>query len=76
MKNIIKNCLLFAFLFFSNFALLAQTNPGETDNTGTLESTEAPTAPIDDYLLLLGILGTLYAGYYFYRGTQKTVKTD
>jgi hypothetical protein len=76
MKNILKNSLLFAFLFLSNFTLQAQTSPGQTDDTGTLESTEAPAAPIDDYLLWIGIVGTLYAGYYFYSSIKKTVKTD
>lgn len=75
MKYTIKNSALFAFIFFSNFTLLAQTNPGENDDTGTLESADTPAAPIDDYLLWLGILGTLYAGYYFYSKTKKTMKT-
>lgn len=74
MKNTIKNSLLFAFLFFSNFVLLAQTNPGETDNTGTLESADTPAAPIDDYLLWLGILGMFYAGYYILKTGKEISK--
>lgn len=73
MKNILKTSLLFVFVLLWEVALLAQ--PSDDDTAGTLESEDAPAAPIDNHLIWLGVLGTLYAGYYFYSKTKKTAKT-
>ncbi len=64
MKNSIRTRLLFVFLLLSDFVLFAQ--PGDSDNTNTLEGEEAPAAPIDSHLIWLGILGMLYILYFFY----------
>jgi hypothetical protein len=76
MKNKYKTLLTLLLFFLSNAMLFAQTSPGSTDDTSTLESTDTPAAPIDSNLNWLVILGTLYVGYYFYTRRNKTVKTD
>lgn len=47
------------FFLFSNLALFAQ-QPGSGNGTGDLEGTDAPAVPINDYLLVLAIVGFLF----------------
>lgn len=74
MKNKYKTLLTLLLFFLSDVLLFAE--PGSTDDSGTLEGEEPPAGPIDSNLIWLGIMGTLYVGYYFYTRRNKTVKTD
>lgn len=58
MKN---SKLVLFFCLFTNFVMLAQ-GPGDTDGTPTdnLEGTD-PAASINHYLIVLALLGGLYA---------------
>jgi len=61
-----KNCLkfyLFSFFLLSDFALFAQ--PGDEDNNGGggLEGTDPAPAPINSKLVILAILGLVFAFY-------------
>lgn len=61
MKNTYKTLLTILLLLVTNGLLFAQ--PGSTDDTGTLEGTETPAAPINDWIPLVLVLGLLL-GYY------------
>ncbi len=73
------------FLFLCLNVAFAQTEPGFGEDVVDAPSAptdfsddvvDAPAAPIESNLIWLGIMGTLYAGYYFYTRRNKTVKTD
>ncbi len=66
-KNTFPLQTLFIF-FLIDSLLFAQ--PGSTDDTGTLEGTEAPAAPIDSWLGLLLVLG-LFLGYYILKNRKQ-----
>lgn len=69
MKNKYKTLLTILLFFLSNAMLFAQ--PGSTDDGGTLESTDTPAAPIDDWISLVLVLGLLL-GYYILK-TRKEI---
>lgn len=58
--NLLKYYIVLAF-FFSSVMLFAQ-GPGETDSAGTMEETTNDTtgAPIDDYVLILALVGSAF----------------
>jgi hypothetical protein len=58
MKNIFKLYLL-TFFILSDFIVFAQ--PGADDGTGNLEGNDPPAAPINTKLILLLILGVIFA---------------
>lgn len=62
MKSFYKIYVL-AIVLFSDFALVAQ--PGDDDGGGGLEGNDTPAAPINGKLIWLGIIGLLFAFYYF-----------
>lgn len=57
MKNRLLKYYIAAFCFCSTTILFAQ--PGVDDTAGGLESTDPP-APIDDYVLVLALVGLSY----------------
>jgi len=73
MKKYILNFLILSFCLFLNFAAFAQAGPGEGAVGGTgdnaLEGTGAEgvnsTAPINDYIWVLAIIGLVFAFYKF-----------
>lgn len=69
MKTNLLKYYIAAFYFCSTFVLMA--NPGTEDDTGTgnLEGQD-PVAPIDDYVLVLAIIGLLLV-FYKFRAIQK-----
>lgn len=69
MKTNLLKYYIAAFYFCSTFVLMA--NPGTEDETGpgNLEGPEA-VAPIDDYVLVLAIIGLLLV-FYKFRAIQK-----
>lgn len=58
MKNIFKLYLL-TFFILSDFVVFAQ--PGSDDGSGGLEGDDPPAAPINSKLILLLILGLVFA---------------
>ena len=56
MKNNLLKFYTIAFYFASTVILFAQTEPGVTDEAGTMEGGEV-AAPIDDYLWVLALVG-------------------
>lgn len=69
--NLLKYYIVLAF-FFSSVMLFAQ-GPGETDSAGTMEDTasDSTPAPIDDYVLILALVGSAFV---FYRTKQSSKK--
>jgi len=59
MKNIFKLYLL-TFFILSDFIAFAQT-PGSDDGTGGLEGDDPPAAPINSKLVILLVLGLVFA---------------
>jgi hypothetical protein len=57
MKNNISKFYIIVFCLCTT--LTAFADPGATDDTGTLESTDAPM-PIDDYIWILALVGLLF----------------
>jgi hypothetical protein len=68
-KNLLKYYIA-AFYFCSTFAMLAQTDPGTggVDGDGTTDTT--PSAPIDDYIWVLALVGLLFV-FMKFRAIQK-----
>ena len=62
MKNFIKFCL-FSFLLLTDFVAFAQ--PGDQDNNGGggLEGGDPAPAPINDKIVVLAIVGLIFAFY-------------
>lgn len=60
MKNYSK-LYLFTFLILTDFMLYAQ--PGDDDGNGDLEDGDPPAAPINSKLILLLIIGLVFAFY-------------
>jgi LPXTG-motif cell wall-anchored protein len=67
MKSFYKIYIL-VILLFSDFVLFAQ--PGDDDGSGGLEGDDTPAAPINGKLIWLGIVGLLFAFYYFSKKRQ------
>lgn len=61
--NLLKYYIVLAF-FFSSVMLFAQ-GPGENDGTGTFEdsASDSTPAPIDDYVLILALVGSAFVFY-------------
>lgn len=59
MKNNVLKYYIAAFYLCSTFVMVAQT-PGTNDDSGTLEGTDTPAAPIDGYVWVLAALGLIY----------------
>lgn len=72
MKNNLLKYYITAFYLCSTFIAFAQ--PGDEDATNTLEGDE-PSAPIDGYLWVLGIIGLAYV-FLLFRGfaQQREIK--
>ena len=56
MKNNLLKFYTIAFYFASTVILFAQTEPGVTDEAGTMEGGEV-AAPIDNYVWVLALVG-------------------
>lgn len=69
MKNIFLKYGAIAFCVLSNFMVFAQ--PSSENDSGNLETDDAPAAPIDSKLYLLAFLAILFAIYTF-RKNRKT----
>lgn len=54
MKNNSLKFYIPAIYFYSTIVLFAQ--PGDTNDTGSLEGTDAPAAPIDNYIWVLALI--------------------
>jgi hypothetical protein len=65
-SNTIRKVVYTFFLFLCLNLAFAVTEPVFDDDV-----VDAPAAPIDSNLIWLGIVGTLYAGYYFIQGEIK-----
>jgi len=70
MKNTYKTLLTIFLFLVTNSVLFAETGPGSTNDTGTLEGTETPAAPIDQWLGLLLVLGLIF-GYYILKNRKQ-----
>ena len=68
MKTKLFNIYLIGFFLLSDFMMFAQ--PGTDDGSGDLEGDDAPDAPINSKLIILGIVGIIYVYYTFYKKKQ------
>lgn len=59
MKDKLTRLNIIIFCLCSTFTAFAQ-NPGATDTGGTLEATDAPAAPIDNYVWVLALVGLVF----------------
>ena len=66
MKTKLFNIYLLGFFLLSDFMLFAQ-DPANDDGTGTLEGSDTPAAPINNKLIILGVIGIIYVYYTFYK---------
>lgn len=55
----------------SNFIIFAQ--PGSGNGTGDLEGTDAPTAPINDYMWILVLAGLIFV-FLKYKSYSKKIQ--
>lgn len=69
-KNTLLKIYCTIFCLFSNFLLFA-IPPGDESNTGDLENTDAPAAPINGKLFVLAIAGIIFAYYTFKKSREK-----
>jgi hypothetical protein len=67
MKNNLIKLYTTAFFFCATFAAFAA--PGDTNDTNDLETVDAP-APIDDYILIVGVLALVLV-FLKYRSVSK-----
>lgn len=58
MKNNFLKYYITAFYLCSTFVTFAQ--PGTNDDTGNLEGTDTPAAPIDGYIWVLALVGLIF----------------
>jgi hypothetical protein len=58
MKKKFNKYYIAFFYLCANFVLYA--DPGSGNETDDLESVDAPTSPIDDYIWFLAIIGLIY----------------
>ncbi|MDD5152062.1 MAG: hypothetical protein PHC28_16545 [Flavobacterium sp.] len=61
MKNNLLKYYIAILYLCSSFALFAQ--PGSGNDTGNLEGTDTPAAPINDYLWVLTLIGLIFVFY-------------
>ena len=71
MKKNLSKIFILGFFLFTNFIVFAQ--PGNNDGTGGLEGTDPPPAPINTWLIWLGIAAIVFAFYSFKTKRQQTV---
>lgn len=69
MKNIALKLYLFLFCFLFNLVIFAQ--PGDENGGGDLEGNDAPSAPINEKLILLLLAGIIFAFYTIKRYKNK-----
>ena len=58
MKNSLLKFHIVVIYLCSTFAMFA--DPGTTDTAGTMENTDTPTAPIDENLWILAMMGFVF----------------
>lgn len=58
MKTNLLKYYIAAIYLCSTFVMVAQ--PGTDNDTGNLEGTDTPAAPIDDYVWVLAAIGLIY----------------
>ncbi len=68
-KNLLQYFYIAAFYFCSTLTIFAQADPDETDGDTT------PSAPIDDYLWILVLVGLLFA-FMWFRSVQNNKITE
>ncbi|MBC5863512.1 hypothetical protein [Flavobacterium turcicum] len=71
-KYTFKLIYTFYFALIGCCSLLAQI-PGDENDTGNLEGTDTPSAPIDNLLLILALAGIVFAFYHF-RKNKKAIQ--
>ena len=70
MKNTLLKTYSTLFSLFSSFLLFA-IPPGDENDTGDLETVDAPAAPINSKLFLLALAGIIFAYYTFKKSREK-----
>lgn len=70
MKNTLLRTYGTLFCLLSSFLLFA-IPPGDENDTGDLESTDTPAAPINGKLFVLAIAGIILAYYTFKKSREK-----
>jgi hypothetical protein len=70
MKNTLLKTYSTFFCLFSSFILFALP-PGDENDTGDLETVDAPAAPINSKLFVLAIAGIIFAYYTFKKSREK-----
>jgi hypothetical protein len=73
MKNNLLKYYILAIYFCSTFVLFAQ--PGATNDTGNLEGTDTPAAPIDNYIWVLALIALVYVFLKFRAIQNKKIKS-
>jgi len=68
MNNYTQKFFLITFFFLSDFVMFAQ---GDDDDGGCLECADPAPAPINSQLILLLIVGVLFA-FYIMKNNRKT----
>lgn len=71
MKNQFTKFYIALFYMCSNFIIFAQ--PGSGNGTGDLEGTDAPTAPINDYMWILVLAGLIFV-FLKYKSYSKKIQ--
>lgn len=67
MKNNLLKYYIAAFYICSTFVLFAE--PGDGNDTGNLEGTDTPAAPIDNYVWVLALVGLFFV-FMKFRGLE------
>lgn len=70
MKNTLLKTYSILFCLFSSFLLFA-IPPADENETGDLETVDAPAAPINGKLFVLAISGIIFAYYTFKKSREK-----
>jgi hypothetical protein len=60
MKNNVLKYYIAAFYLCSTFVAFAAVAPGDDTVDGSLESTDAVAAPIDNYVWVLALVGLMF----------------
>ena len=70
MKNTLLKLFITCTCLFSDFAMFSQI--GNNDDDGDLEGNDPPAAPINSKLIILLLIGFIYA-FYIIKNKRKTV---
>jgi hypothetical protein len=70
MKNTLLKTYCSLFCCLSSFLLFA-IPPGDENDTGDLETVDAPAAPINSKLFVLALAGIIFAYYTFKKSREK-----